>query len=110
MGKKSKQIAKKDRRNQKLWAEGAREQILLPHVEPYTDALDRGWVSERDYVQKVCNEYHTRIDWRLEDHEEPPLPLKPYDPNVPGATEELNEDEQQAKRTKIDDVNQVSDA
>ncbi|KAJ6624296.1 hypothetical protein B0H10DRAFT_2212724 [Mycena sp. CBHHK59/15] len=75
-----KRTAKQDRRNLKLWAEGAREELLKPHIPAYTDALERGWRAERDYLLVVCQEYHAQIPWRLADHEEPEMPLPEYDP------------------------------
>jgi hypothetical protein len=74
-----KHMAKIDRCNLKMWAEGAREGILGPHIPGYTDTLERG--------------YHARISWRLGDKEEPELPLPDYDKFVPQETEELDEEE-----------------
>ena len=73
--KDSRRMAKVDRQNRKLWAEGCRESILEPHIAPYTDALERGWQHERTYLATVFNHYHALIPWRLPDYEEPPLPL-----------------------------------
>ncbi|KAJ7707284.1 hypothetical protein B0H16DRAFT_1746505 [Mycena metata] len=78
-----KRIAKAERKNLRLWAEGTRESILKPHIEPYGDALERGWRAEREYLQRVCNEFHAKISWELQDHEEPELPLVAYDPLAP---------------------------
>ncbi|KAK7023738.1 hypothetical protein R3P38DRAFT_2531182, partial [Favolaschia claudopus] len=96
---------KKDRRNLKLWAEGARESILRPHLAAYTDALERGWRAERDYVREVCNEFHARISWRLTDDEEPELPLPEYDPLATVEAEELNDEETVAKRERVETMN-----
>jgi hypothetical protein len=80
MGKRSyRRMEKKDRESRKLWAEGCREGILSPHIEPYADALARSCVAERDYIQRVQNEYHQLIPWQLPDDKEPPLPLPEYD-------------------------------
>ncbi|KAK6967168.1 hypothetical protein R3P38DRAFT_3244642 [Favolaschia claudopus] len=98
-------IEKKDRRNLRLWAEGARETILQPHLAGYMDALERGWRAERDYVRDVCNEFHARISWRLGDDEEPEEPLPEYDPLSPPEAEELDEEELGAKRTRIETLN-----
>ncbi|KAJ7038823.1 hypothetical protein C8F04DRAFT_950883 [Mycena alexandri] len=100
MGKKRKRIAKEDRQNLRLWAEGAREEILTPHIAAYTDALERGWLAERDYLQQICNEYHARIDWRLKDHEEPES-IPDYDPAAPLPVETLDDDEKKRKRKRI---------
>lgn len=78
--RKYKRMAKSDRRNQKLWAEGCREGILLPHLGPYTDALAHSIAAERDYLARICAEYNQLIYWRLGDDEEPPLPMPKYDP------------------------------
>lgn len=108
MGKrKYKRIPKKDRRNQKLWAEGCRETILLPHVEKYADSMRFGWTAERDYFNRICNEYHTLIPWRLSDDEEPDLPLPVYDINTPPVEEELTAEEQVARGDHIRQKNKV---
>lgn len=108
MGKqKYKRIPKKDRRNQKLWAEGCRETILLPHVEKYADSIRFGWTAKRDYFNRICNEYHTLIPWRLPDDEEPDLPLPLYDINAPPVLEELTAEEQVARGNHIREKNKV---
>ncbi|KAK7019464.1 hypothetical protein R3P38DRAFT_3198771 [Favolaschia claudopus] len=96
---------KKDRRNLKLWAEGARESILLPHLPAYTDALERGWRAERDYVREVCNEFHARISWRVGNDEEPEEPLPDYDPLAAPEVEELDDEEMEAKRSRVETLN-----
>ncbi|KAJ6504304.1 hypothetical protein C8R47DRAFT_1210370 [Mycena vitilis] len=98
-------VAKEKRKNLRLWAEGARDSVLRPHIEAYTDALDRNWRDEREYCQNVCNEFHARISWRLEDYEEPDLPLPEYDPRAPALVEELDEEETKAKRAKVEMLN-----
>jgi hypothetical protein len=103
-----KRMAKIDRRNLKMWAEGAHKGILRPHIPGYTDALERGWRAERDYIQEVCNEYHARISWRLGDKEEPELPLPDYDKFALQETEELDEEELTMKRLRIQTMNAVS--
>jgi hypothetical protein len=109
MGKKvRKRVAKEKRMNLRLWAEGARETVLTPHIEAYTDALECSWRDERDYVQNVCKEFHARISWRLQDHEEPDLPLPDYDPRAVVASEPLDEEETQRKRDRIGVLNAVS--
>ncbi|KAJ7697300.1 hypothetical protein B0H16DRAFT_1706246 [Mycena metata] len=103
--RKHKRVAKKDRRNLKLWAEGARKTILKPHIERYTDALERGWRAKRDYLREVCNEFHAQIDWRLEDHKEPDPPLPEYDKFAQRPEEELTDEELLFKRNKIETMN-----
>ncbi|KAK7016887.1 hypothetical protein R3P38DRAFT_3202181 [Favolaschia claudopus] len=98
-------IEKKDRRNLRLWAEGARETILRPHLAGYVDALERGWRAERDYVREVCNEFHARVSWRLGDDEEPEEPLPEYDPLAPAEAEELDEEETTMKRERMETLN-----
>ncbi|KAK6997417.1 hypothetical protein R3P38DRAFT_2797729 [Favolaschia claudopus] len=100
-----KRIAKKDRKNLKLWAEGARDTVLRPHIPAYTDALERGWRAERDYVREVCNEFHARIPWRLQDDEEPELPLPEYDPCASRETEELDDEEAEQERLRKETLN-----
>ncbi|KAJ6525534.1 hypothetical protein DFH09DRAFT_1328890 [Mycena vulgaris] len=78
-------VAKEDGKNLCLWAEGAWEKILQPHVEPYGDAMERGWREERKYFGGVSREFHARVDWRLQDPEEPilmdfdPAAMLPFD-------------------------------
>src|SRR5438270_545897 len=97
-------IPKIDCKNLKHWADGPRESILQPHIESYADACDRGWRAERDYFQAVCNEYHVRIDWRLQDHKEPPLPLPNYDHNAMPTIEKLTSEEVVAKSARLTQI------
>lgn len=103
-----KRKAKELRRNNKLWVEGAREDLLRPHIPAYADALSRGWRAERDYMQKVCNEYHARISWHLKDHEEPKLPLPSYDPLAPPVKETLSDEEREERHARHQELETVS--
>ncbi|KAJ7164588.1 hypothetical protein C8R43DRAFT_946404 [Mycena crocata] len=99
-------VAKDKRRNLRNWAEGARETVLAPHIEPYADAVEKGWRAERDYFALVCNKYHARINWELEDHEEPNLPLAPFDPHERLAKpQSLGEEEEARRDAKIEVLN-----
>ncbi|KAJ7659783.1 hypothetical protein DFH06DRAFT_1326804 [Mycena polygramma] len=100
-----KRKAKADRRSNKLWAEEAREDLLRPHIEAYADALQQGWRAECDYLQKVCNDYHGHILWRVGDNDEPDLPLPEYDPFVPIPTEDSTEEERVARQNRILELN-----
>ena len=91
-----------------MWAEGCREDILAPHIEPYADAVGHSFVAERDYIRRVQNEYHQLIDWRLPDDEEPPLPLPVYEPYRIPVFENLTEEEQILKSRTIAKKNEVS--
>jgi hypothetical protein len=103
-----KHIPKEERRNLRLWAQGAREEVLTPHLEPYSRARDTGWVAERAYLQTVCNEFHARIDWRLEDHEEPVL--KPFDSTTMIIREDLMPEEEAQCRARLEVLDTVSHA
>ncbi|KAJ7457079.1 hypothetical protein FB451DRAFT_1407111 [Mycena latifolia] len=98
-------VSKENRRNLRLWAEGARETILSANLEDYADALERGWRAERDSVQNICNEFHAKISWRLKDHEEPDLPLPDFDPLAVLPEEVLSEEEQAVKQARKDVLN-----
>lgn len=102
-----KPVAKENRRNLKLWAQGARETILKAHIPAYMDALERGWRAERDYLMEVCHEYHSTISWRLDDHEEPTMPLAVYDKFALPEKEVLSEEETVAKRKRVEVLNAV---
>jgi hypothetical protein len=102
-----KRVAKEERQNLRLWAQGAREEVLTPHIEPYTDALERGWREERTYLQTVCNEFHARFNWRLGEYEEPEA-VPDYEPRAPVPEEQLDEEETKAKRARIGELNAVS--
>ena len=106
--RKHRRMAKEDRSNRKLWAEGCRQSILEPHIAPYTDALERGWQHERTYLAKVLNHYHTLIPWRLPDHEEPPLPLPEYDPLAPPVVEQLSDEDLVLQAKVLKERNEVS--
>ncbi|KAJ7816803.1 hypothetical protein B0H13DRAFT_2380168 [Mycena leptocephala] len=85
-----KRKAKAERRSNKLWADGAREQVMRPHIEAYADALQRGWRAERDYLQK------TRTS--LSSHYRPTIPSPP-------AVEELTQEEKEARHARIEELN-----
>ncbi|KAJ7858144.1 hypothetical protein B0H14DRAFT_3636093 [Mycena olivaceomarginata] len=102
--RKYKRKSKELRKNNKMWAEGAREELLKPHVGPYADALAKGWRSERDYLQKVCNEYNAKISWRLKDNEEPELPLPAYDPLAAPVEETVTEEERQERHARHEEL------
>ena len=101
-------MKKEDRKSQIFWADGARDDILRPHIPKYAEALQQGWRQERDCLLHICNEYHARISWRLKDWEEPPLPLAPYDPKAIRAVEQLTPQEEVEKATYIQSTNEVS--
>ncbi|KAJ7176156.1 hypothetical protein C8R43DRAFT_1118683 [Mycena crocata] len=92
-------VARGDRKNLRLWAEGVRETILLPHLEGYATAMDEGRRAERKFLRKVCNEFHIRVPWRTQDHEEPVL--REYDLSKPKEKEILSEEEEVEQRTRM---------
>lgn len=100
-------VPREERRNLRLWAEGARETVLLPHVEAYGEAMERGWIKEREYLQRVCREYHARLDWRLADHDDPGE-LAPFDPDaILPPPEKLAPEDQvrmEQRKQELDDV------
>lgn len=83
-----------------------REDLLTPHIEAYTDVLERGARAEHDFLAKVCNEYHAHISWRLADTEEPSLLLPAYDPYALADSETLTEEEKQ-RYQRIEELNVV---
>jgi hypothetical protein len=91
----------------RLWAEGGREEILAPHLDDYARAADLGWREERGYLQQVFNEFHARVDWKLQDHEEPIL--LPFDPDAVRIKPVLDPQEEVAKRTRLEELNSVCD-
>jgi hypothetical protein len=60
-------------------------------------------------LQKVCNEYHACISWRLDDNDEPDLPLPTYDPFAAPVLETLTEEEKVIKHEQIESLNGVRD-
>ncbi|KAJ7713595.1 hypothetical protein B0H14DRAFT_2644752 [Mycena olivaceomarginata] len=97
-------VAKEDRQNNRLWADGAREKILKPHIPGYTEAMDQGWAAERRYWKKVCNEYHARVSWRLADHEEPD-DIGSWGPGDALPVETLSTEEEAQKRGRVKILN-----
>lgn len=95
---------KDERQNLKCWAEGVREDILTPWLLRYGDACSKGYVAERDCLRKVVNEFSFHIDWRIADWDEPPRPLREYDPALVDNDGGLSPEEVIAKRNKIRDT------
>jgi hypothetical protein len=107
MGKRARErIPKAERRNLRLWADGARETILVPHLENFAAACTKGSHDKKAYLQIVCNEFHARVDWRLEDHQEPELTAWTADTII--TKETLPEEEEKRKRARIEELNAVS--
>jgi hypothetical protein len=100
-----KRIPREERKNLRLWAEGAREEILRPHFDAYTKAFDEGWREERLYLKKVCKEYHARIHWTVTDTEEPIL--ADFDAAAIIPKEVLEPDQQAEKRARRKVLNAV---
>ncbi|KAJ7266204.1 hypothetical protein C8J57DRAFT_1229601 [Mycena rebaudengoi] len=92
-------IPKEERHNLRLWADGARETILAPHLNNFTAARTKGSHMEKAYLQTVCNEFHVRVDWRLADHEEPEL--KPWTPDAIIIKETLSDDEEKQSAREL---------
>ncbi|KAJ7982906.1 hypothetical protein DFH06DRAFT_1122954 [Mycena polygramma] len=93
-------VPKEQRKNLRLWAEGARQEVLEPHIEPYSEALVRGWRDEHNYLNRVSREYHARISWRLKDHEETES-LLPFDTEALIPEETLTAEEEVKKGARI---------
>ncbi|KAJ7076265.1 hypothetical protein B0H15DRAFT_805711 [Mycena belliarum] len=98
-----KRIPRANRKNLRLWAEGARETVLRPHFDAYVAALDKGRVEEHRFCKSVCREFHARIDWKTPDSEEPIV--ADWDPLAPTVNEVLPEDEEVRKRARIKELN-----
>jgi hypothetical protein len=99
-------VPKEKKRNLRLWAQGVRETILAPHLDDYGAALDKGWRQERKYWKQVCKEYHARIHWRTEDHEEPIL--TDWDPAAVVPKETLSLEDEELKNAHVKLLNKVS--
>ncbi|KAK6992781.1 hypothetical protein R3P38DRAFT_3429464 [Favolaschia claudopus] len=100
-----KRVAKEDRKNLRLWAEGAREAILKPHLDKYQQAMDQGRRQERKYLKGVCREFHARISWRTQDHEEPEISENWVSSATTGDVEVLSEEEEAAKSARVEELN-----
>ena len=98
---------KEDRANNIGWADGVRADLLVTYVAGYKDAAAKGWVAQSDYVKVVTNHFFMCFDWRLQDHEEPTLPLLPYDPNYVDTDNDLTEEDIKLKREKYDKTREV---
>ncbi|KAJ6468697.1 hypothetical protein C8R47DRAFT_1078276 [Mycena vitilis] len=68
-------------------------------MDNYSAALDQGWVFERKYWKSVCREYHARIPWRTEDHEEPML--GEWDPAIAVEKEILTPEAEVLKNERV---------
>nr|GAT46269.1 predicted protein [Mycena chlorophos] len=87
-GKKRK--PKDERLNKKNWTDGIRNEILGKYIERYGNAKRAGNGQHDVCLQKILHEYHFHIPWGLPDAQEPPLPLRPYDPHASLVDEDDN--------------------
>ncbi|KAK7000640.1 hypothetical protein R3P38DRAFT_3218926 [Favolaschia claudopus] len=77
--------------------------ILKPHIDGYQAAMDKGWRYERKYWKKVCREFHARIDWRTQDHEEPVV--REWDESNTIEEETLSPELEVQRATRVDGLN-----
>ncbi|KAK6974473.1 hypothetical protein R3P38DRAFT_2811852 [Favolaschia claudopus] len=82
---------------------GARESILAPHLDAYQIAKDQGRRQERKILKKICREFHARVGWRVQDHEEPVL--REWNPDAIEDEELLTDEETAAKAARVDELN-----
>ena len=69
--RKSKKKTKRERENNKGWAEGCREELVLNlHVDEYTHARQRGFIAERRAFGNLVNHFFTFFPYWLEDTDE----------------------------------------
>ncbi|KAJ7062086.1 hypothetical protein C8F01DRAFT_1082651 [Mycena amicta] len=92
-------IPKANRKNLRLWAEGARETILKPYLADYGAALDRGTVAEHAILRLILREYFGRVHWSTQDDQEPVL--KDWNGSASMEVEALTPEMQQAKEERI---------
>ncbi|KAL1698883.1 hypothetical protein EV121DRAFT_296722 [Schizophyllum commune] len=71
-------MEKKDRKNNKNWASGVREQILLAHLPKFTQELARGVKYAREYLVKILHEFNFKISYEFPDDVDP-NPVPEYD-------------------------------
>ncbi|KAJ6476568.1 hypothetical protein DFH09DRAFT_1108865 [Mycena vulgaris] len=88
--------AKEERKSNKLWAEGAREEFLKKHVEAYADALEL-WMARRTRLSSAVGACSTTKNLEL--------PLADYDPFAPAVPEVLTDQEKQQRYERIEELN-----
>ncbi|KAJ7073652.1 hypothetical protein C8F01DRAFT_1075377 [Mycena amicta] len=94
-------------RNQKNWAKGVREDLILkPKFAAFQAARRNGTVALRTFFASVKNEFFAKIPWDLPDHVEPELPLPEYDPKVVPLNddEDMLPEEREGKAKKIAEI------
>ncbi|KAF7295611.1 hypothetical protein MIND_01101200 [Mycena indigotica] len=69
-------IPPEKRKSLRLWATGAREEILSPFIPDYAAAVTRGRSAERKLLRRILVIFFSRVHWSLPDWEQPVL-----DPN-----------------------------
>lgn len=99
---------KSDRRNAKGWMEGKRQDVFLPLVPSFAEAVDKGWQALEDRLMELQNLYHFHFPWPLKDADEP-AELREYDPLHPAPTAEatLSDTELAEKRAHVELYNNV---
>ncbi len=102
-------LRKEEQCNDKGWADGARETILLKYIPGYIATWEAGPVTEQEFLLKVIKEFHFYIHWSWSDDKDPEQPLIPYDPSAPPVEEDLTEEEGKRKAKRILWLNKVRD-
>ncbi|KAJ7586188.1 hypothetical protein C8J56DRAFT_1052558 [Mycena floridula] len=70
------------------------------------NAMAQGWQAQDQVLRACTNEYHAKVSWRLQDHEEPSLPLPAYDPKNLPAEEDLSDADLVLKWERVTLLNQ----
>ncbi|KAF7327198.1 hypothetical protein MKEN_00296900 [Mycena kentingensis (nom. inval.)] len=97
--------AKIDLQNKRLWAEGARQQILEKYIHDYAAALDRGTNDERLLLlRRILREYFGRVHWSTPDHVEPVL--QAWDPEAAQPLEDLTDTQKMLKDARVKELSE----
>lgn len=100
---------KEERKSNKGWAEGKREELFRLLLPAFVKARKEGWKEEAEKLMDIQNCYHNHFPYPMKDSDEPntiTFDTKATNPPVPPS---LGPDESKARLAYIADYNKVSD-
>lgn len=104
-----KKVAKCDRKSNKGWAEGVREELLRQMVPAFLLARKEGWQAEAQKLKEIQNCYHNHFPYPMKDTDEPTGLVLDVNATNPVKPPELSPDDAKERLIYITEYNKVFD-
>lgn len=100
-------IPKAERKNNKGWAEGKREDLLRLMVPSFIQARKMGWQAEAQKLLEIQNCYHNHFPYPMQDTDEPVDMVFNMQQTMSTVPPSLSPEETQKRLAYVKDYNKV---